>query len=553
MPPSPGAAGAGGCLYTANPMSVLRNTSLVGAMTFLSRLSGMVRDQVYAVMFGAGPLMDAFLVAFKIPNFLRRITGEGAFSQAFVPVVSEYRLNRAEEEQRELIAGVMGTFGLVLAAITAIGVIAAPVVILLFAPGFDPGGSRHELAESMLRWTFPYIFFISLTALAGGVVNSYGRFGAAAFNPVLLNLVMIISAAFIAPHCEEPGIALAVGVFVAGALQLATQLWGLKRIGLLRRPRLDLAHEGVRRVGRLMLPGIFGSSVAQISLLLDTWIASFLVTGSIAWMYYADRLVEFPMGVFSIALATVILPGLAAHHAAQSAERFNTMLDWALRMVFLVTIPAAVGLFALAGPLCATIYGHGQFHAGDVRMASYALMTYSIGLLAFSLVKVLAPGYFARQDTRTPVRVGMISLGTNMGFNLLVVVPAAYAGMPAPHALLAFSTGLGAYVNAFLLWRGLRRQGVYHPDLARWRKLAFQLVAANVAMAGFLWLAAGDWSAWMDWHWQTRVWRLALCVVGGGVVYAGVLALLGLRPRDVRMPAPPAAAAPAPVDPPAAP
>lgn len=519
-------------------MSVLRNTSLVGAMTFLSRLSGMVRDQVYSVMFGAGPLMDAFLVAFKIPNFLRRITGEGAFSQAFVPVVSEYRHQKSEEEQRELIAGVMGTFGVVLAGITAIGVIAAPLVIVLFAPGFDTGGERHELAIDMLRWTFPYIFFISLTALAGGVVNSYGRFGAAAFNSVLLNLVMIVSASYVAPRCERPGIALAVGVFIAGVVQLAMQLWGLKRLGLLRRPQFSLLHEGVRRVGKLMLPGIFGSSVAQISLLLDTWIASFLVTGSIGWMYYADRLVEFPMGVFSIALATVILPGLSAHYAAQSGERFNTMLDWALRMVFLVTVPAAVGLFTLAGPLCATIYGYGKFHSQDVVMASYALMTYSVGLLAFSLVKVLAPGYFARQDTKTPVRVGIISLSTNMGFNLLVVVPYAYFGGTAPHALLALSTGIGAYVNCLLLWRGLRRQGVYRPAMARWRKLALQLVLANVAMGLFLWWSAGSWATWMEWHWSARVLRLALCVVGGMGLYAGVLWVSGLRPRDLKMPAP---------------
>ncbi len=517
-------------------MSVLRNTSVVGAMTFLSRLSGMVRDQVYSVMFGAGPLMDAFLVAFKIPNFLRRITGEGAFSQAFVPIVAEYRQKNTAEEQRELIAGVMGTFGVVLAAMTAVGVIAAPLVILLFAPGFDPGGDRHALAESMLRWTFPYIFFISLTALAGGVVNSYGRFGAAAFNPVLLNLVMIVAAAFVAPRCAQPGLALAGGVFVAGGVQLAMQLWGLKRAGLLRRPQFTLVHEGVRRVGKLMLPGIFGSSVAQISLLLDTWIASFLATGSIAWMYYADRLVEFPMGVFSIALATVILPGLSAHHAAASPERFNTMLDWALRMVFLVTVPAAVALFTLAGPLCATIYGYGKFHTNDVTMASYALMTYSLGLLAFSLVKVLAPGYFARQDTRTPVRVGMISLGVNIGFNLLVVAPAAYAGLPAPHAMLAFSTGLGATVNAFLLWRGLRKQGVYQPEMARWRRLVVQLLLANVAMGAFLWWFGGDWAAWTTWSWSARVLRLGLCVVGGLAIYAAVLLATGLRPAHLRLP-----------------
>lgn len=512
----------------------LRSTSIVGAMTFASRVTGMVRDMVYSAMFGAGPLMDAFLVAFKIPNFLRRITGEGAFSQAFVPVVSEYRLKRTHDETAELVAGVTGTLGTILFAITAVGVLAAPLVIMLFAPGFDPEGSRHDLAVEMLRWTFPYIFFISLTALAAGVLNSYGKFGWAAFNPVILNLVMIVFATVVAPTFEQPGLALAMGVFVAGAIQLAWQFWNLKRLNLLRRPKWSAAHEGVRRVGRLMLPGIFGSSVAQISLLLDTWIASFLMTGSIAWMYYADRLVEFPMGVFSIALATVILPGLSAHHAEQSRERFNATLDWALRLTLVVSLPAAVGLATLAGPLTATIYGYGKFEARDVQMASFALIAYSLGLMGFSLVKVLAPGYFARQDTRTPVRVGIISLGVNMGFNLSVVVPAHLLGFPAPHALLAFSTGLGAYVNTWLLYRGLRRSGVYVPS-DRWRRLAVQVACANVAMAAFLWWSSGDWLAWADWPVARRLLRLALCVGGGVVVYFGVLYALGLRYRDLRV------------------
>jgi putative peptidoglycan lipid II flippase len=512
----------------------LRSTSIVGGMTFVSRLSGMVRDMVYSSMFGAGTLMDAFLVAFKIPNFLRRITAEGAFSQAFVPVVSEYRLKRTHDETAELVAGVAGTLGTILLAVTALGVLGAPLVIFVFAPGFEHEGSRYELAVAMLRWTFPYIFFISLTALAAGVLNSYGKFAWAAFNPIILNVVMIVFAAFVAPGFEQPGVALAIGVFVAGLVQLVSQFWNLRRLGLLRMPRWAAAHEGVRRIGRLMLPGIFGSSVAQISLLLDTWIASFLVTGSIAWMYYADRLVEFPMGVFAIALATVILPGLSAHHADASSERFNATLDWALRLTVTVALPAAVGLLVLAGPLIATIYGYGKFTNRDVEMASYALMAYSIGLMGFSLVKVLAPGYFARQDTKTPVRVGIISLGVNMGFNLAVVVPAHLMGFPYPHALLAFSTGLGAYVNTTLLYRGLRRQGVYRPS-AKWKRLAPQVAVANLAMAGFLWWAAGDWSAWADWPVLTRVLRLAGCVVGGGLVYFAVLWITGLRYRDLRV------------------
>ena len=514
--------------------SFLRSTSIVGAMTLLSRVTGMLRDMIYSRMFGAGPLMDAFLVAFKIPNFLRRITGEGAFSQAFVPVVSEYRLRREHDEVQALVAGVMGTLGWGLFVLTVMGVIAAPLVIYLFAPGFDPAGGRHDLAVQMLRWTFPYIFFISLTALGAGVLNSYGKFGTAAFNPVILNVVMIVFAAFLAPHFERPGIALALGVFVSGVVQLVAQFRGLWRLGLLGRPRWAWADEGVRRVARLMLPGIFGSSVAQISLLLDTWIASFLVTGSIAWMYYADRLVEFPMGVFSIALATVILPGLSAHHARQSPQHFNATLDWALRLTCLVSLPASVGLLLLAGPLTSSIYGYGKFNPHDVQMASYALMAYSLGLMGFSLVKVLAPGYFARQDTRRPVRVGIIALSVNMAFNLLVVVPASRMGFPMPHALLALATGIGAYVNTWLLYRGLRQAGVYVPS-AHWRRLVWQMLVANLAMAAFLWWAGGTWSDWADWRATTRILHLGACVLGGGAVYGLVLWAMGLRLRDLRV------------------
>lgn len=511
----------------------LRSTSLVGGMTLLSRISGLLRDMVYSQMFGAGSLMDAFLVAFKIPNFLRRLTAEGAFSQAFVPVVSEYKVRRPHEEVRGLVAGVAGTFGVALFVFTLIGVVAAPVLVFVFAPGFREDGGRFDLTVDMLRLTFPYIFFISLVALSSGILNSYGRFGLPAFTSTLLNVVMIVFASLIAPHFDRPGLVLAAGVFVAGLVQLAIQLPALARIALLPLPRWDWAHEGVRRIARLMLPGIFGSSVAQVSLLLDTLIASFLVTGSIAWMYYADRLVEFPMGVFSIALATVILPGLSSHHAAASKEQFAATLDWALRLTVTVVTPAALGLLMLAGPLTATIFGYGEFGARDVEMSSYALMAYSLGLMGFSLVKVLAPGYFARQDTRTPVKVGIIALSVNIGVNLAVVVPAHLAGFPAPHALLALSTGLSAFVNSMLLYRGLRSSGVYAPS-QRWRRLLPQVAVAGVAMCAFLWWAAGDWAAWPGMSVLERVGRTAACVTGGAVVYFAALWAAGARTGDFR-------------------
>jgi len=511
----------------------LRSTSVVGGFTLLSRVSGLVRDMAYSSAFGAGTLMDAFLVAFKIPNFLRRLTAEGAFSQAFVPVVSEYKVRRGEEDVRHLVGGVAGTLGLGLFVITALGVVAAPLLVLLFAPGFRDDAAQFDLTVAMLRLTFPYILFMSLVALASGVLNSYGRFAVPAFTPVLLNVVMIVFATLVAPQVPEPGIALAAGVFVAGLVQLLFQLPALKRVRMLSWPRWDWAHEGVRRIGRLMLPGIFGSSVAQVSLLLDTLIASFLMTGSIAWLYYADRLVEFPLGVFSIALATVILPGLSSHHASEDRAQFNVTLDWALRLTTVIVTPAAVGLAFLAGPLVATIFGYGEFEARDVRMASWALVAYSAGLVGFSMVKVLAPGYFARQDTRTPVRVGVMALGANQLFNVAVVVPAHLSGFAAPHALLALSTGLAAGFNSLMLYRGLRRGGHYAPS-ERWRRLLPQVTGANLAMAAFLWWASGEWAAWSAMPILERVARVTACVAGGALVYFAVLAALGARPSDFR-------------------
>ncbi|MGQ0428967.1 MAG: murein biosynthesis integral membrane protein MurJ [Gammaproteobacteria bacterium] len=511
----------------------LRSTAVVGSLTFLSRVTGVLRDMVYLIMFGAGPLMDAFLVAYKIPNFLRRLTAEGAFSQAFVPVISEYRVRREHAEVQGLVAGVAGVFGTVLFVAAAIGAIAAPVLAFLFAPGFREDGTRFDLTVEMLRFTFPYLFFISLVALGSGVLNSYGRFAMPAFNQVLLNFVMISTAAFVAPHFAKPGLVLAIGVFVAGFVQLVALFPAMHRLGLLPRPRFDRAHEGVRRIARLMLPGIFGSSVAQVSLLLDTIIASFLMVGSVTWMYAADRLVEFPMGVFAIALATVILPGLSSHHAAESREKFNATLDWALRLTVTIATPAAAALLMLAGPLIATIFGYGKFNERDVLMCSYALMAYSMGLIGFSLVKVLAPGYFARQDTRTPVKVGIIALSVNMGFNLAVVVPAYLAGFPVPHALLALSTGLSALVNATLLYLGLRRSGVFTPS-GEWRRLLPQVFFACAAMAAFLWWISGDWSAWNGMDVAGRAWRLAAAVAGGAGVYFAALALGGLRLRQLK-------------------
>jgi putative peptidoglycan lipid II flippase len=516
---------------------LLKSTTTVGAMTLLSRVLGLVRDMVFARLFGASYLMDAFFVAFKIPNIFRRWSAEGAFSQAFVPVFADYDQNRSREEVQELVDRVSGTLGVLLFAFTALGVLAAPALILVFAPGFaaEPEeADRFELAVDMLRLTFPYLFFISLAALAGAVLNTYQRFAVAAFSPVLLNVCMIGFAAFVAPYYERPGMALAAGVFAAGIVQLLFMLPYLRGIGLLPRPRWGLAHAGVRRILSLMAPAIFGSSVAQISILLDTLIASFLVTGSISWLYYSDRLMEFPLGVFGIALATVILPNLSRQHASASREQFAATMAWSIRFVILISAPASVGLVVLAGPMLATLFFGGEFSSADVHMASLSLMAYAAGLVALTLVKVLAPGFFARQDTRTPVRVGLVALGANMLFNLLVVAPWAWLGGPAPHAMLAASTSLSGFLNAALLYRGLRRDGVLGAE-AGWGRFLLQVVVACGVMAMLLVTVTPALPRWFEAGLALRCLWLGAAIAAGALAYFAVLFATGLRIADFRM------------------
>ncbi len=511
---------------------LIKSTAVVSAMTMVSRILGFVRDMVIARMFGAGVGTDAFFVAFKIPNFLRRLFAEGAFSQAFVPVLSEYRSNRESDEVRELVSRVAGTLGGILFLVTLIGVVAAPVLIMIFAPGFIDEPERFDLAAGMLRVTFPYLLFISLTALAGGVLNSYGRFGVPAFTPVLLNLSMIGAAVWLAPYMERPVTALAWGVFIAGVAQLAFQLPFVARLGLLGRPRWGWQDAGVKRIIELMLPAIFGSSVAQINLLFDTLLASLLVAGSVSWLYYSDRLVEFPLGVFGIALATVILPSLSRQHASESPEQFSRTLDWALRWVLVVGTPCSVGLFLLAGPMLATLFQYGEFEATDVRMASLSLMAYALGLLGFILVKVLAPGYYARQDTRTPVRIGIIAMVANMGLNVLFVAPLVWFEIPGPHTGLALATACSAFLNAALLLRGLRAEGVFRARPG-WARLLWKVALANLALALVVIFSAGELGSWLEWGWLERVVRLALSIGAGAVVYGVALWLQGIRPHQL--------------------
>lgn len=508
-----------------------RSTVVVGLTTLLSRITGLGRDVVYASMVPAAAL-EVFVLANQIPNLLRRLFAEGAFSQAFVPVVAEYKATRSTEEVRGLVDSVAGTLGLLLIAISIIGVIAAPVIVLITAPGFatkDEG--QFPLAVEMLRWTFPYVLFVSLTALAGGVLNSYKHFALPAFTSVVLNLVMIVFAVWLSPHFEQPVVALAVGVFVGGIVQLAILVPSLLKLKVVRLPKWNLQHEAVQRIARLMGPAIIGSSMGQLSIIISTGIASLLSDGSMTWLYLADRLVEFPLGVFSIALATVILPSLSAQHAQKSADDFSATLSWAVRLVCLIVIPASVALFAIAGPLTVTMYHRREFTDFDVEMTQVALMAFSFALLGWSLIKVLAPGYYARQDTKGPVKIAMRALALTMLLNLIVVAALAASGnlkSQGAHALLALTNGVGAIFNAVSLYIGLRRKNILHRHPGGVALLA-KIVIASAAMAAFLIWFSGQLSEWLQASTLDRAIWLAGLVAGGGAVYFVVLFGLGVR------------------------
>lgn len=499
-------------------------------MTLLSRILGFVRDMVFAHQFGAGAAADAFLVAFRIPNFLRRLFAEGAFSQAFVPVLAEYKTQRTPAEVRALVDRVAGTLAGVLLVVTVLAVLAAPIIVYLVAPGFHADPDKLAVTVEMLRITFPYLLFISLTAFTGSLLNTYGRFWVPAFTPVLLNLCMIAAALWAAPYFARPIVAVAWGVFFGGLAQLAFQLPPLMKLGLLPRPRFDWHDSGVRRILKLMGPAIFGVSVSQINLMINTMLASFLPTGSVSWLYYSDRLLEFPLGIFGIALGTVILPHLSERHANGDSVQFSRLIDWALRGVFIITIPAAVGLSILAGPILATLFQYGKMTPHDVEMAMLSTMVYAPGILGFTLVKVLAPGFYARQDTRTPVRIGVICMLANVAVNLVTVWPLMKFGVG--HVGLAFATAFAGFLNAALLYRGLRRLGVYTP-MAGWARLWAQLLFASAVMAAVVWFGRGDLQQWIGWSAWQRASHLGWWIALGMLAYWLTLRLVGVRWKDV--------------------
>lgn len=507
-------------------MNLLRTLATVSSLTLLSRILGFVRDFVIARTFGAGMLTDAFFVAFRLPNLLRRLFAEGAFSQAFVPLLAEYRNQQGVEAARLLVNRVATLLFLVVLLVAALGVVAAPLLIHVTAPGFVADSDKFALTVTLTRITFPYILFMALVALAAGILNTWSRFALPAFTPVLLNLSFIGMALFAAPYFDPPVLVLAWAVFLGGILQLTIQVPALKKIGML--PHFDFApgDPGVRRVLMLMAPAVLGVSVAQVSLLINTIFASFLASGSVSWLYYADRLMEFPAGLLGAALGTILLPSLSKAFASKQPEEFSALLDWGLRLTFLLTLPAAIALALLGVPLIATLFQHGAFTATDVLQTRQALVAYSIGLTGLILVKVLAPGFYARQNIRTPVKIAIFTLVATQAMNLAFIVPLKHAG-------LALAIGLASCLNAALLYRGLRQRGDYVPQ-AGWSAFSLKIALALCVLATTLWFGMGRESDWLAASALTRVSHLSALVIGGAVAYFATLWLLGFRLRDFR-------------------
>lgn len=502
-------------------MNLLKTLATVSGMTLISRILGFIRDVLIARIFGAGIATDAFFVAFRIPNLLRRLFAEGAFSQAFVPILAEYKNRRTPEETRELVDHVATLLSIALFVVTLIGIIAAPLIIYVSAPGFAASPQKFELTVELLQITFPYILFISLVALAGGILNTHGKFSVPALTPALLNLSFIGCALWLAPFMNPPVLALAWAVFIGGILQLAFQAPFLMRIKLMPRLRLKSPDTGAWRVLKQMGPAVFGVSIGQLSLLINTIFASFLITGSVSWLYYADRLMEFPAGLLGVALGTILLPSLSRHYADNSTEEYSRLLDWGLRLTMLLTLPAALALALLATPLIATLFYHGEFSANDVWMTRNALVAYSVGLLGLILVKVLAPGFYARQNIKTPVKIAVITLIATQLMNLAFIIPLRHAG-------LALAIGLGACLNAGLLYYKLRSHQIYQPQPG-WAIFMTKILVALVVMGSTLWLASGSEESWLLTRTLERAARLTGVVIAGAISYFATLWLLGFR------------------------
>ena len=505
-------------------MNLLRAVAAVSSLTMVSRVLGYARDFFIARIFGASLATDAFFVAFKIPNLLRRMFAEGAFSQAFVPILGGYRHTHSAEDTRALVDSVATLLFIALVVTAALGIAAAPLIVYVTAPGFAAEPEKFALTVQLLRITFPYIVFISLVALAAGILNTWNRFAVPAITPALLNVCFIIGAAFLAPYFDPPVLVLAWAVFAGGALQLVFQLPFLVRLGVFPRWRLDFSHPGLRRVLLLMAPAAFGVSVSQISLVINQIFASFLPTGSVSWLYYADRLMELPAGVLGVALGTILLPSLSKYHAQAKHDDYARLLDWGLRLAVLLAVPSAVALAVLALPLVSALFNYGRFGPEDAWMTRQALVAYSVGLVGMILVKILAPGFYARQNVVTPVKIGLLTLLATQAMNLVFIGPLRHAG-------LALAIGLGACLNAALLYRMLRKHGVYTPQPG-WALFLLKVGAAVALMAVVLYLAMGPASWWLAAGWERKIPAAIGLSLLGGAVYAACLFAFGFRPRD---------------------
>lgn len=507
---------------------IVQSTSVVAGFTFLSRISGFIRDIIFASIFGAGGMFDAFVIAFKLPNFLRRLFGEGAFSQAFIPILAEQRAEKSHVDVQSFVDRVAGTLGISVLIVVLIAEIAAPLLVMIFAPGFVDDPVRFALTKQLLHIMFPYLLLIVLTAFAGAILNTYGLFAAPAFTPVLLNVSFIAVALWWAPHSSSPIATLAWGVIFGGLAQLFIQIPFLKYVRLIPKFTLGFRDPGVVRVMKRMLPALFGVSVAQISLLIDNMFASFLPAGSISWLYYSDRLIYFPLGIIGVAIATVVMPYLSRNYAEKEENIFSATLDWALRTTLFIGFPAAVGLFVLSGPVLTTLLHYGKFNAFDVAMTAKSLSAFAVGLPAFMLIKILASAFYARQNIKTPVKIAAIAMIVNLIFNALLIFPLKHAG-------LALSTSIAATLNATLLWIFLMKRGIFQPSRV-WRKTIAQLVVANGAMGILVAWMAGALTPWLAWPVMTRVAHLLLILLAGLLLYVGLLWVMGLRLRHLRSP-----------------
>lgn len=512
---------------------LLKSGMIVSAMTLVSRVLGLVRDIVVANLMGAGTSADVFFFANKIPNFLRRLFAEGAFSQAFVPVLTEYHAQDDMDNTRDLIAKASGTLGGIVTLVTLLGVLFSGVVTALFGAGWfmdwlngGPAAEKFELASLLLKITFPYLWFITFVALSGAILNTMGQFAVSSFTPVFLNVMIIGCAWLISPQLAQPEIGLALGVFLGGLVQFLFQLPFLYKQGVLVKPKWGWRDPGIIKIRTLMIPALFGVSVSQINLLFDTFIASFLQTGSISWLYYSDRLLEFPLGIFGIAIATVILPALSRKHVDAESDAFSHTMDWGVRMVCLLGIPAMFGLMVLAKPMIMVLFMRGEFGLTDVEQSSLSLLAYGAGLINFMLIKILAPGYYSRQDTKTPVKYGIIAMVSNMVFNAIFAWFYGYIG-------LAMATSLSAFINMALLYRGLHRDGVYRINRDTVLFITRIFAAAGIMVAALLYILQ-DISVWAEWGQMARTGNLTLLLAVGGTCYLLSLLVLGIRPKHLK-------------------